>query len=1123
MKKILFILAILMPTVVFADQFTANIKVDGKDVPAEFVTTGDNTCALGSGRNACISQYSENKVKIPKEVTFNNKTYKVEKINSVAFRFCSKITEVYIPDGVTSVGDFAFIGCKSLKEIELPSTLKTVSTGAFMELPNLKKVKCNAKTPPTWEYNDVFYFHKDGIGSTESPQYQVTLVVPTDAISAYQNHKVKDESKGWITAEGWGNFNAITDGQLTLHIENAEEMEQFRKNVNMGIQYAKVELANDIDMKNVEWTEAIGNSKDNAFKGIFEGNGFTISNLKVKAENAGLFGYIQSAKIGNLVLKNLTISGTDAAGALCGYAYVNSCSIDSVFAVNNNVEGKNYCGGLVGRSDCKLKISESVVKGGGLKVMEPNKWLGGFIGEDSNHECDIWYCALLGPSMQYTNMCYSGPFIGASSSSTKANVYNSFSTWGLGLNNNNINHEKCVYHGVEYAYKDDMGQNHNITFEPSKKQTIFTVGALGLNKWVYCPNEYPLPACFEDSLPDPKVNVMTLRPKDMPSTRVNGLSLRNSDDFDEADWNDYSGQSDNSWVLCGFETSTLWVDGNLGGSLAEGMVPIRSMSILANEGLRYDRVLKAERTGEKVYFDMPIFEKNEDGTAKFDDDGQPIIDGYETIEEDEFLPVMYPLMLPYHAKMPHNCEVFKPVKVLSDVNGVATVELQIVEGRNMDAYTPYFVVVNADSVNLGTSFETYLDAGVNNIELNDDYEFTASPYFLDKTAAEQNKIYLVNKDDELKWDVMSASTMQNVPAFQAYFRAKRNKTSQINLTLERVEDEDFVYELSYNIDNSLILSAIKYKGEGGDVVVPNTVTANVSGTSRTLSVAYLGGDLFTEKAGKISSIDLTECESIDELYVDRSMKGTPFYGLKENTLVFLPDEKGFPSVNVVVGDTCRKLLLKEGVTFYSPYAFKANNVEYKRAMASNDYFTICLPYSAPIKDGLKYYTLSGVSDATLQFKEVNKTEPGVPYMVVTSSAIEDLDIDAENDNTVTDIVNTAADGSSVQGFTMHGTFEKISASETVGKYVLQSNHKWQKVKSANNALNIDVFRAYLTGSSTASETMDSKLDGDITGIKNIRTTDIDGTEHWYDLNGHRINSNPSRRGVYIRKGKKIAN
>ena len=50
-------------------------------------------------------------VVIPSEVTYNGKTYSVTSIGDHAFKNCSSLTSITIPESVTSIGHFAFYGC----------------------------------------------------------------------------------------------------------------------------------------------------------------------------------------------------------------------------------------------------------------------------------------------------------------------------------------------------------------------------------------------------------------------------------------------------------------------------------------------------------------------------------------------------------------------------------------------------------------------------------------------------------------------------------------------------------------------------------------------------------------------------------------------------------------------------------------------------------------------------------------------------------------------------------------------------------------------------------------------------------------------------------------------------
>lgn len=1137
MKKILFLLLILLPTGAWADQFTANILVNGKATPAEFVTIGDPNnyqCILGNGRNACISQYSAGSVTVPAYVHDNNKLYYVMGINAMAFRLCDKITSVDIQEetlhggfehmtvGTRSIGNFAFVGCSSLKEVELPATLKTIGSGAFINLPNLKKVKCNATTPPTWEYNDVFYFHADGISATETPIYNIQLFVPDEAIAAYSSSKFSNPSLGWNTPEGWANFitTGSHDAKATLRIQNAKELIAFRDAINSGIDIRLVELEADIDMSGEEaWTSAIGNTDEHPFRGTFNGNGHTISGLQVTASYAGLFGRIRDAKINDLVIKDCTFTGTDAAGAVCGRTSgIGTQIISGIYSENNTVRHAKYCGGLVGRGG-SVVIQNSVVDRGSIIADDDNTgWIGGILGWA--YLGDVYYCALFDTNLTKGNS-KTGDIIAGNNGGSTGSITQCFSTWDLGeCSANGISHNRCVYKGMDYDYKDENGTTHNFTFVPSKDQTMLCVGPLGLSEWVFCPGAYPLPACFEDRLPDPQPNIMSLRPSTMTTDRVNGLKVSNYLTV-QSDWNDFSGKDNSFLNKASFTTSRLWVDDNFTGDVVAGMLPIGKTNITATNGLRYDRKLTASLTDDII--EMPVFETDDNGYIVYDKDGLPVITGYDEIEGEVYKPKAFPVYLPYNTTMPLNCSVYHPSSVISDEGGVAKIQLQQVTSREIVAYTPYYVVVRHGDVPLSTTAGITITKESHSVSLGD-YEFAGSLFLTDKDQAQSDHLYHMNNADDRIWDVSTADNKQDIVPFSSYFRAKGAKMSEIQLVKEVIKDANFEYEMSSNGDGEPVLYITKYIGEGGLVTVPDKATVMVNGFEHEpIYVVDVSDNAFEEKADKIDCIDFSHCSKLGIVYVNREMQGNAFNGVKETSLIFMPDGKANMGVNVVVGQNCQKLLLKEGTDYVASTFFDAYHVEYEREMVAGQSYTICLPYPGALYvDGLKYYALTGVSGSTLQFTEVTPSTIGAPYLVVPTTDITNLNYDGDK-ITYNAVLKTASTTDSGVGYPMHGTFRKISPAETVGKYILQDGNKWQKAKTENPAVYIPPFRGYLTApaGANASDLFDSVLDGDATGITNIHTTDKDGKEHWYDLNGRRIDGTPSQKGVYIQKGKKV--
>ena len=212
----------LLPSWAMASVVKGTATLGNTVIEAEYTISGA-TAQLGSGYNACISQYAVGQLVVPANITIDGTTYPVTAVSPLAFRLCTHLTRVSLPEGVTRVGDFAFQGCLAMLEIDLPSTLVSVGTGAFIGLPNLQDVIVRAATPPGWEYNDVFCFHTNGIGDSQSYHTnQVTLHVPIGKMDTYRHANYTDASLGWTTLDGWGYFNNIVYLPTDVNVFTAE-------------------------------------------------------------------------------------------------------------------------------------------------------------------------------------------------------------------------------------------------------------------------------------------------------------------------------------------------------------------------------------------------------------------------------------------------------------------------------------------------------------------------------------------------------------------------------------------------------------------------------------------------------------------------------------------------------------------------------------------------------------------------------------------------------------------------------------------------------------------------------------------------------------------------------------
>ncbi len=68
---------------------------------------------------------------IPSSVEYNSATYSVTSIEEAAFRGCTGLTSVTIPNSVTSIGIYAFDGCTGLTSVTIPNSVTSIGYWAF--------------------------------------------------------------------------------------------------------------------------------------------------------------------------------------------------------------------------------------------------------------------------------------------------------------------------------------------------------------------------------------------------------------------------------------------------------------------------------------------------------------------------------------------------------------------------------------------------------------------------------------------------------------------------------------------------------------------------------------------------------------------------------------------------------------------------------------------------------------------------------------------------------------------------------------------------------------------------------------------------------------------------------
>ncbi len=134
-------------------------------------------------------------------------------------------------------------------------------------------------------------------------------------------------------------------------IYTLDQLIAFANEVNGGNTYAKkvVMLGDDIDLNNMEWTPIGANGQ--IFKGTFDGNGKTVSNLKITGNKSdvGLFGNTREGEIKNLTVENANVSGRLDVAVVAGNPYTSKYNNITVKG-HVEVNGFSYVGAVGGKN-----------------------------------------------------------------------------------------------------------------------------------------------------------------------------------------------------------------------------------------------------------------------------------------------------------------------------------------------------------------------------------------------------------------------------------------------------------------------------------------------------------------------------------------------------------------------------------------------------------------------------------------------------------------------------------------------------------------------------------------------------------------------------------------------------
>lgn len=277
-----------------------------------------------------------------------------------------------------------------------------------------------------------------------------------------------------------------------------------------------------------------------------------------------------------------------------------------------------------------------------------------------------------------------------------------------------------------------------------------------------------------------------------------------------------------------------------------------------------------------------------------------------------------------------------------------------------------------------------------------------------------------------------------------------------------------------------------------------------------------------------------------------------------NLLVFVTEASKAPSgvQNVVIDGVAAEIVLTDATgnnNFYCPQSFTAKSISYSRDFSQTTEIEVCrgwetiaLPFDVQSITHESHGALVpfGGSDngypfwlrqlSTNGLARATKIEANHPYLLCMPNNIiyppeynQNGTVTFSSSNVTVPV--TSARSSTSAGVTLHATFQQVTKSSSV--YALNVGETRGEYPEGSvfeqNYRDIRPFQAYTTHrASTRSFITLESLGGndDATGIEELRIKNSefgDAEGVWYSLDGRRLDAKPTKKGVYVKDGRKI--
>ncbi|MBQ5938085.1 MAG: hypothetical protein IJL50_09635 [Bacteroidaceae bacterium] len=131
--------------------------------------------------------------------------------------------------------------------------------------------------------------------------------------------------------------------------------------------------------------------------------------------------------------------------------------------------------------------------------------------------------------------------------------------------------------------------------------------------------------------------------------------------------------------------------------------------------------------------------------------------------------------------------LYQPQSVTTE-GGVTTIHFRLLNTEYIEPFTPYYIVVEAETFPLSTEAETHFPK-IGNTDINlGTYTFRGTNKSMSNLIAIMNKAYILQSDG--KWHRVTNSESVYIPAFRAFFSKNSDVASGVNEIRMIFEDDD---------------------------------------------------------------------------------------------------------------------------------------------------------------------------------------------------------------------------------------------------------------------------------------------------------------------------------------------